>query len=64
MSKSVCKKGGKMELKYKVLIAIVLTAIVMFPVSKTTHTSYPALFLASFFIETVVMVTVVVTKSR
>lgn len=55
-----------MKLKYKVLIIVVVTAIIMFPVSKTTGMSYSALFLASLMLEAATTVFVVfnnITKS-
>lgn len=48
-----------MKLKYKVLIIVVITAIIMFPVSKITNTAYHTLFLTSLMLETAATVYVV-----
>ncbi len=55
-----------MKLKYKVFIIVVITAIIMFPVSEMTGAAYHTLFLASLMLETAATVFVVfnnITKS-
>lgn len=42
-----------MKLKHKVLIVIVITAIIMFPVSATTGISYYTLLLTSLMLITI-----------
>ncbi len=48
-----------MKLKHKVLVVVLFTGIIMFPISKIIGMSYSTLFLSALYIEAAVTVLVV-----